>query len=172
MDNIIDKLTNIKCNDMELFTLNNIKTIGKVVDVYDGDTCKIILLYNNELHKFVCRLTGIDTPEMKPPLKNTNRDQEILSAYKCRNRLVQLVSNCDCPIENTFGKKEFNTLIDTNTKIINITCHEFDKYGRLLVSLYDINDIEFTQSFNKILIDEKYAKSYSGGTKEKFDSNI
>lgn len=172
MDSIIDKLKNIKCNDIDLFTLNNLKTIGKVVDVYDGDTCKIILLYKNELHKFVCRLTGIDTPEMKPPLNNLNRDQEITNAYKCRNRLVQLISDCTCPIENTLSKKEFNILVNTNTKIINITCHEFDKYGRLLVSLYDIDDIEFIQSFNQTLIDEKYAKSYSGGTKEKFDSNI
>ena len=169
MDNFIDELKNIKCKDIELFTLNNIKTIGKVVDVYDGDTCKIIFVYNNGLHKFTCRLIGIDTPEMKPSLKNTNRDCEILNAYKCRNRLVQLVSDCSCPIENTLNKKEFNTLIDCNTKIINILCHEFDKYGRLLVSLYNLDDMELKQSFNQILIDEQYAKSYTGGTKEKFE---
>ena len=168
MDNIIDNLKNIKCKDIELFTLNNVKTIGKVVDIYDGDTCKIVLVYNNQLHKFTCRLTGIDTPEMKPPLKNINRDHEISSAYKCRNRLTQLVSDCTCLIDNVSNKKEFNTLVDCNTKIINIVCHEFDKYGRLLVSLYDINDTDLKQSFNQILIDEKYAKSYTGGTKEKF----
>lgn len=128
-----------------------------------------ILVHNNELQKFICRLTGIDTPEMKPPLKNINREHEISNAYKCRNRLVQLVSNCSYSIENTLNKRELNSLVDCNTKIINIVCHEFDKYGRLLVSLYDVDDVELIQSFNQILIDEQYAKSYTGGTKEKFD---
>lgn len=39
MDTIIDRLKNIKCKDIDFFTLNNIKTVGKVVEVYDGDTC-------------------------------------------------------------------------------------------------------------------------------------
>ena len=53
-------MTTIKNNDIPLFTLNGITTFGKVVEMYDGDICKIILLVNNVLQKFSCRLLGLD----------------------------------------------------------------------------------------------------------------
>ena len=52
------ELQNIKSDDINEFSLNNIKTIGKVVEIYDGDTCKIVLITNNMLYKFNCRLLG------------------------------------------------------------------------------------------------------------------
>ena len=36
-------LSTIKNNDIPLMTLHGITTIGKVVEMYDGDTCKIVL---------------------------------------------------------------------------------------------------------------------------------
>jgi endonuclease YncB( thermonuclease family) len=165
MDTIKDNLKNLKSDDLELFSLNNIKTFGKIVEMYDGDTCKIILNNNGILQKFNCRLLGLDTPEMKPSLSKPNRDLEILNAHKCRNRLLQLLTDCQCNIDTVMKKPECLKLINNNKKIINIKCHEFDKYGRLLVELYG-DDSE--KSANQILVDEGYAKSYDGGTKDVF----
>ena len=170
MEETITKLKTIKNKDIEEFSLNNLKTFGKVVDVYDGDTCKIVLIFNGILHKFNCRLSGLDTPEMKPSLKKENREKEIVHAHKCRNRLLQLVTTCDIPdIDKIFKKKDVKKMLETNNKVIRVKCCEFDKYGRLLVNLFI--DEEYTQNVNNILISENYAKSYDGGKKNVFTYN-
>ena len=43
---IMDELKNIKSSDIPEFSLNGLKTSGKIVEIYDGDTCKIVLLNN------------------------------------------------------------------------------------------------------------------------------
>ena len=43
------------------YFLMELKQLEKVVDIYDGDTCKIIVVYKNELMRFNCRLVGLDT---------------------------------------------------------------------------------------------------------------
>jgi endonuclease YncB( thermonuclease family) len=159
------KLSEIKYDDVPIFSLNGLKTIGKIVDIYDGDTCKIVLIHENTFKKFSCRLLGIDTPEMKPPLTKNDRDIEIINAHKCRNRLIQLVTSCDCSVDKIYKKSEIKNLLENNKKIINVHCFDFDKYGRLLVNLYIEND---TISVNDILIREKYAKPYDGGKKDIF----
>lgn len=159
-------LQTIKNSDIPLMSLIGITTIGKVVEMYDGDTCKIVLMNNNKLEKYNCRLLGLDTPEMKPPLTKENRDVEIFNAHKCRNRLLQLITSCSCNIDSIINKKDCVKLIDTNTKVIKVECYEFDKYGRLLVKLYPDN--ESVESVNQILVNENYAKSYDGGTKNVF----
>lgn len=166
MEELRKKLTTIKSEDIDTFSLTNLVTFGKVVELYDGDTCKIVLNINNNLQKFNCRLLGLDTPEMKPLLSKPNREQEILSAHKCRNRLLQLITNCECKLDSTLKKSECQKLLDSNNKIILVECHEFDKYGRLLVNLYSNETTETL--VNKLLVDEGYAKSYDGGTKSIF----
>jgi endonuclease YncB( thermonuclease family) len=163
---LINKLKNITNDDIELFSLNNLVTQGKIVDIYDGDTCKIVLIVDNTIRKFNCRLLGIDTPEMKPPLNKPNRDQEILNAHRCRNKIIELTTTCECLINNQMKKTECKKLLEKNNKIIKIKCFEFDKYGRLLVELYNDDN---TKSINQILVDECFAKSYNGGTKEGFE---
>lgn len=167
MEALKHKLATLKNDDMKEYTLDGVKTWGKVVDMYDGDTCRIILVHNGELQKFTCRLVGVDTPEMKPLLNKEHRDQEILNAHKCRNRLLQLVTNCQILALDTVMKKpECKKLLDINTKLIMVKCGEFDKYGRLLVTLFPGEHDQV--SANQILISENYAKSYDGGKKEVF----
>lgn len=159
------KLENINTDDIELFSLNGQILLGKIVEMYDGDTCKIVLALNNNLQKFNCRLLGLDTPEMKPPNDKPNRDIEILNAHKCRNRLLQLTTSCSCQVDSILKKSELKTLLKLNKKIIIVKCNEFDKYGRLLVEL--VSD-ETNKTVNQILVEEKYAKAYDGGTKDIF----
>lgn len=138
-------LKKVKNSDVEEFSLKNKTFMAKVVDIYDGDTCKIVFYLNNQLVKFTCRLNGIDTPELKPLKTKINRDFEIEQAKHCRNKLLEMCC----------GKN--------NDKLVFIECGNFDKYGRLLVDIYETKECVY--SFNNILIKEGYARSYDGGKK-------
>ena len=162
---IMDVLKNIKSSDILEFSLNGLKTSGKIVEIYDGDTCKIVLLNNNILQKFNCRINGIDTPEMKPPLNKPNREIEIKNAHRCRNKVIQLCTNIIPNVDIDFNGKKIS--LDTNTKLVHVECLEFDKYGRLLVNIYDF-DSPKSLAYNEILINEGFAKKYNGGTKDEF----
>lgn len=167
MEQTLSKLKTITNKCISVYSLDSIKTIGKVVDMYDGDTCKIVLLVNGELQKYNCRLMGLDTPEMKPPVKKENREKEIEHAHKCRNRLLQLVTSCEIQdISQIIKRKQVAKMLETNNKLIHIKCYDFDKYGRLLVNLF--TDETYEQNVNQILISENYAKSYDGGKKNVF----
>lgn len=163
---VMDELKNIKSSDIPEFSLNGIKTSGKIVEIYDGDTCKIVLLNNNILQKFNCRINGIDTPEMKPPLSKPNREIEIKNAHRCRNRLIQLCTSTNISMNTDVDSDVKKVSLDTNTKIVYVECLEFDKYGRLLVNIYDQDSPKI--SYNDILINEGFAKKYNGGTKDEF----
>jgi endonuclease YncB( thermonuclease family) len=169
------RLRTITDADVPDFSLKGQDFVGKVVDIYDGDTCKVVLLYKGEYAKFTCRLFGLDTPEMKPPMSKPNREEEIAAAKRCRNRFIQLATNCRIDIGMLdLSKKDIKAMMNDNSKLVRVVCGEFDKYGRLLVTLYDKNDIECNtmngggKSFNSILVEEKYANPYYGGTKETF----
>ena len=120
------------------FSLNGYKTYAKCVHVYDGDTVHVVFRQpnNNECYKWIIRLVGIDTPEIKS--KNTAEKEK---AVIIRDYLRGLILD----------------------KIIILDCLEFDKYGRLLGNIY-IEGSEISISQN--LIDKGYAKAYNGGTKE------
>lgn len=159
------KLSNSSINE---FSLNGKNMWGKVVYVYDGDTIHIVFNINNQLVKFNCRLSGIDCPEIVP--KNIPdeklRKQEIESAIKSRNYLINQVTNI--PIEKELmNKNEVKTLCSMSTKLIWVNPYNFDKYGRLLVQIY--NDPHSIKSINQDMIDKKYAYEYDGGTKKQFN---
>lgn len=152
--------------DIKEFSLNGKNMWGKVVYVYDGDTVHIVFKLNNELVKFNCRLLGIDSPEISP--KNISdeelRNQEIALAIISRNFLIKQVVNI--PLENdSMNKQEVKTFCSKSSKLVWIKAYEFDKYGRLLVELYDSPNS--SKSFNQDMIDKKYALPYDGGTKKK-----
>ena len=144
------KMSSLDKNDCKLleqyssktnkFTLNGHKTYAKCVHVYDGDTIHAVfkLPNSNECHKWVIRLMGIDTPEMKS--KNA---AEKAKATETRDYLKKMILD----------------------KIIVLDCLEFDKYGRLLANIY-LEGTPGEKSMNQTLIDNGYAKAYDGGTKE------
>jgi endonuclease YncB( thermonuclease family) len=114
--------------DIPEFSLCGLTLKGKIVEVYDGDTCKIVLPLQNCVYKFTCRLNGIDAPEIKPRKDKPNREAEIILARKARQELLKLIIP-----NNTVRKSKM-------TYFLSVKCLEFDKYGRLLVEL-------FTQEF-------------------------
>ncbi len=151
--------------DTPEFTLCGMTLTGKVVECYDADTCKIALPLQNMFYKFTCRLNGIDTPEMKPKKDKPNREQEIVWAKKARAELLSLV--CNNKIDNLEIKKdEIITLLKNNKNLVTVKCLEFDKYGRLLVELYNKDEnINSAKSFNDILVEKELAVNYDGGHK-------
>ena len=43
---------------------------------------------------------------MKPSKDKVNRDQEIKNAHRCRNKLMQLTTSCNCDIEQQYTKRK------------------------------------------------------------------
>ena len=133
-------------NDTPLFSLEGNFVQCKVVDVYDGDTCKVVFPLNGEIYRWNVRLTGYDTPEMRPPRSQENREEEIKAAYLARDFLRGRVMNHD--------------------QLVYIKCGEFDKYGRLLGTLYLEENDEV--SVNDLMIENGHGYAYDGGTKKRF----
>ena len=130
-----------------LFSLSGRKCWAKVVGCYDGDTCTIVIKLNNKRIKYKVRMEGYDTPEMRPPLSQENRDSEIDAAKMAKSRFLELIGG-------------------TNS-IIWIECGNFDKYGRLLIYAYPTGK-KTGPTINTIMVKEGHAYAYDGGTKLKF----
>ena len=118
------------------FSLEGLETEAKIYSVYDGDTVKAVFPLHDKLYKWNCRLTGVDTPELRTRCKIEKQ-----YGYKVRDYLREKILN----------------------KVVKIKCGDFDKYGRLLVEIY-CNEDEC--NVNKWLVDNNYAFSYDGGTKK------
>ena len=112
----------------------------KVVDVYDGDTVKVVFPLTDKeperLYKWNCRLINVDTPELR-----TKNLKEKAYGKLVRDKLREKILN----------------------KVVNVSCLDFDKYGRLLVEIF-----QDEMSINDWLIENNYAKQYGGGKKTKW----
>lgn len=123
-------------DDTKLFSFENEQIQAKVVSVYDGDTVKCVFPSNGKMYKWNCRLTGVDTPELRTLCKVEKK-----FGYEVRDYLREKILN----------------------KVVTLHCGDFDKYGRLLVTIqYDDCMV------NQWLLDNNYAFPYDGGTKKKW----
>lgn len=134
----------VDVNCINYFSLNGNTFVAKVCNIYDGDTCSVLFSYRNEFIKYKCRMMGYDSPELKPLLSKPNRFQEITLAKNAKFRFDELVEK-------------------SPTGLVRIECFEFDKYGRLLVDMYNNVDEE---SINSIMVREGHGKPYFGKKKE------
>ena len=120
------------------FSLKNEVKKAKVVSVYDGDTIRVVFPILNKLYKWNCRITGVDTPELR-----TRDELEKKYGYEVRDKLRDKILD----------------------KVVTVKCGDFDKYGRLLIDIYCDNE---TRRVSNWLIENKYAFAYNGGTKQKW----
>lgn len=120
----------------------------KILKVYDGDTLHIAGEVDGRICRFSARMYGYDTPELK------SRDiQEKEAGNKAKNALIQKV------FQQISGKENPG---ESMGKILKVQIHHIhEKYGRLLITLYD----EKGEDINKWMVDNKYGKPYFGGTK-------
>jgi endonuclease YncB( thermonuclease family) len=146
-EKIFTELSNIKNpKDIPYFSFSGKTFYAKHCNIYDGDTFSAIFIYKDELIKYRCRCMGYDTAEMKPLKSKENREEE-------KNLAIN-------------AKKRFEELLNKHpTNLIKIDCLEFDKYGRILVNVW--NNVD-SKSVNEIMIEEGHGKKYSGGTKEEW----
>lgn len=163
LDNELKKLD----DTIELFDLKGMEYNAKVVDVYDGDTCTIVIRLNNNWTKFKLRALGYDTPEMKPSKDINNRDELINMAIKSRNYYTSRITNCDIDLAKHYNKKEMKELLKNNTKLVKVKSYGWDKYGRFLGEIF-VDQV----NINEEMIDKQYAYRYDGGTKKTFDIKI
>ena len=137
-------------NDLKLFTFEGTITKGKVVEVYDGDTCTICIFHNGFPMKLKFRMHGYDSPEMKPRKDIENRTLHIQAATVARDKLKEKVLN----------------------KILWVSFVEEEKFGRTMGSLYEVsnkNKFQGTEKcINKWMIDSKLGKNYLGTKKSEF----
>ena len=113
---------------------------GRVIKVYDADTITIaskLPFDDSPMYRLSVRLNGIDTPEMKG--KGIS-DEEKEAAKQARDFVSNMVLNKYVKLENI----------------------ESEKYGRILADVY-IGNVHL----NEILLKERYAVKYDGGTKIK-----
>jgi endonuclease YncB( thermonuclease family) len=152
----LEKLKAANKSNTPLFSFNGLVTFAKAVDFYDGDTFNIIISHYDSLYHFKARMYGYDSPEMKPALSLENREEIKKNAVRAKNRLTELLGSKEC---------------------FKVYCHEFDKYGRLLVSVISHDDAEvgddsayvydFNKTVNAQMIKEGHGYTYYGGTKQK-----
>tara|TARA_X000000950_G_C13824786_1_gene623525 strand:- start:207 stop:659 length:453 start_codon:yes stop_codon:yes gene_type:complete len=127
------------------FTLEGCVKICKVVSVYDGDSCRVVFNHNGQINKWNIRMHGYDSPEMRPSKSLPNRDEIKEKAKASKEYLKSLICKDD-------------------QQLVFLKCGEFDKYGRLLGTIY-VNQTD-EKSVNDLMIENGYAYEYHGGTKK------
>ena len=113
---------------------------GRVIKVYDGDTITIaskLPIKKSPIYRFSVRLNEIDTPEIKG--LGVTQDEKT-AANQVKEFVTNLILNKYVRLENIHN----------------------EKYGRILADVY-IGDIQL----NELLLKERYAVVYNGGTKIK-----
>jgi endonuclease YncB( thermonuclease family) len=140
-------------------SINGLKSYGRLVDIYDGDTVKIVLPVFDSFYKFSIRLNEIDTCEIKSKDKVLQEN-----AIKARDRLFELLTNNKVDAVNSINcKNDIKKALDAEVYLVWVECDSKDKYGRILANIY--KDKGSTKSVSEILIEEKLAYRYGGKTK-------
>lgn len=144
-------------NDTPIFTMNGMNTYARVVNVIDGDTLSLVIPLFDKYFKFSVRIYGIDTCEIH------SNDVEIKDkGLKAKYRVIEMLSKKDIKDVLCISRKQIIDLFNNNMSIVWIECLDFDKYGRLLANVFFDNK---TKSIAEILVSEKLAYRYDGGTK-------
>ncbi len=122
-------------DDAPKFTITIQGAPAKCVKVYDGDTAHFVFapFENGKYYRFVCRMKGYNSAELKCGNDIVQKKQAIAS----RDELKSLILNKEVTI-NAFGT---------------------DKYGRVLV---DVFLPESHTSINDYMVNGGFGKKYDG----------
>ena len=140
-------LRHINTDDIKYFSFQGLTFDAKACNIYDGDTFSAVFVFRGEPIKYRCRCMGYDSPEMKPPLSKPNRDEEMKHAKIAKARFTELLQK-------------------SPDGLIKLECLAFEKYGRILVNVYNNVDHD---SLNTIMVREGHGKAYDGGHKGEWD---
>lgn len=137
---IFNQLVKVNPQDVALFSLKGNRYPSRIVSVYDGDTCTALFKMDKSFVKFKVRMLGYDSPEMKPRINLPDREEIKKNAVLAKEALIS----------------------KTKDKKIILECGHWDKYGRLLGTLYDGE-----LNINEWMIESGNGYRYDGGKKRK-----
>lgn len=120
------------CDVAVPFSLEGRSVLGRVCRVIDGDSMHVSMPIDGHIWTFPIRIENIDCPEVRT--KNTT-EKEL--GYKAKDHVSELVGS----------------------DIICIKLGEFDKFGRLLGTVYTSEGVNIAES----LIENGLARRYDGG---------
>ena len=129
---------------------------GEIVDayvynVYDGDTCSIIIsLKNFGYMKLKIRVIGVDTPEIKIRGARKNMpigDLEKKAAIHVRDKVKNLIEG----------------------KVCQVRMDKWDKYGGRVIGVVYLTSKKYA-TLTEYLLANGYAKKYYGSKKEEWKS--
>ena len=137
--NLLRQLKKAKKNKVyNHFSLAGKEKWAEVVDVYDGDTIKVIMKFRGVIDRWTIRMNGYDSPEMKPLRSDPNRLEIIEKAKIAKNALIEKIGD----------------------KPVLMKIYNFDKYGRVLADLFIDGE-----NINQWMINNGYGYVYDGGKK-------
>jgi endonuclease YncB( thermonuclease family) len=143
-------------SSLEKFSFAGQSFYTRIIDMYDGDSFRIVVHVNGLMFYVMTRLLGIDTPEIAS--KNAVEKGRAVAA-----RDYALSWALQTPV--AFGsKKEIKVALKATPAIVFVKCQEFDRYGRILVHVYRTRD-DAGPSLNEQLITAGHAVAYAGDTK-------
>jgi endonuclease YncB( thermonuclease family) len=156
-DNLDKKLSIATFETIPTYSLEGTFVPCKILKIYDGDTLWLAIYIHNQLYKYKCRMLGYDSPEMKPPLKQANREDEIKAAKASKEYLENLLKE----------------------RYIKVEFFGYCKYGRPLINLYIYTETvdcfgrkrySEQKCVNEIMISKGYGYPYDGGKKKDFSN--
>ena len=133
--------------------------VAKIVDVYDADTVTVAFEIDGRLARFPVRISGLDTPEIRPSRSSPNRALEVAAARRSRDALVSMFTGL--PVTGRHTRRSIRNLLGASERLVRLEPFGFDKYGRVL------GDIRLSDgmSVRDRLLSEGWARSYNGGTR-------
>ena len=144
--NEIPNLLTIEPDKIKYFSFKGMTFDAIPCNIYDGDRFSAVFIFNGKVIKYKCRCVDYDTPKTKLSLYDFDRYHEFDLAIKARNRFIELLEK-------------------SPNKLVKIECFDFDKYGRILVNVY--NNVD-TESINNIMIKENHGRQYGSSKNQEF----
>jgi endonuclease YncB( thermonuclease family) len=127
------------------FSFAGYEGLAKVVEEYDGDTVRIAFIPHGAAApiQYKVRMAGYDSPELHPRMTVPNRAQEMKAASDARDALRGKIGE---------------------DGLVSIKCGAFDKYGRILVTMFARDGT----NINEWMLANGYGVAYGGGHKDAY----
>lgn len=148
----MNDLRSKKFDEIEYFSFNGHECLVKIVDIYDGDTISIIFQFNQQYYKYRCRLCRINCEEL-----HSSTSQKTEMANQSRIELARKILGEQVDLE--CKRNHLRELLNNHTGLNYCKFYEFDKYGRLLIELYESENTD-SPNLNDFLITQGLASPY------------
>lgn len=134
--------------------------VAKIVDIYDADTVTVALELEGKIVRMPVRITGLDTPEIRPKRSNPLRLLESRAARRSRDAVVAMCTGI--PVRGRQTRRSIRAILGASEKLVRLEPYGFDKYGRILGDI----KLEDGISLRDRLLSEGWARIYGGGTRD------